>query len=221
MYFQECMPPQQISPSAASRSAWSLATLAASLKVLAMRLGVALRVFLPVRDPAGGINADDAVRAHAEIAQFPRDAAGFAHLLDKFLPLLLAAHGRAAAGWRPNRRNDRADDKAFGADFVREPFQIVIAGINAYMRVEQEQVHAVKLHAVHLRFGGEIEHRVEINGWFRAGAAFADEAGPHGVMKFWKSIFTHRLTFRIKRWLANINAAKRRRRQALLGIFRK
>ena len=50
------------------------------------------------------------------------------------------------------------------------------------VRIEEEQIDAVELHAVHLGGGGQIEHRVEIDRRLGVRAALADQAGPHGVV---------------------------------------
>src|SRR5262245_43078975 len=52
------------------------------------------------------------------------------------------------------------------------------------MRVEEENIHAIELDAVHLGFGGEVKHRVEVNARLGARTAFADQSGPHGVVQF-------------------------------------
>ena len=51
------------------------------------------------------------------------------------------------------------------------------------MRVEKENVHAVEPDAIHLGSGAQIEHGPEADKGFGAGAAFADETGPHGVVQ--------------------------------------
>jgi len=50
------------------------------------------------------------------------------------------------------------------------------------VRIVEKQIDAVEFHAAHIGLGREVEHRVEIDERFRAGAALADEAGPHGVV---------------------------------------
>jgi hypothetical protein len=57
------------------------------------------------------------------------------------------------------------------------------------VRIVEEQIDAVELHAADLGLGGEVEHGVEVDEGFRAGAALADEAGPHGVVQFGEVIF--------------------------------
>ena len=53
------------------------------------------------------------------------------------------------------------------------------------VREEEEIVDALEFLAVDVRGGGEIEHVLEADGRLLAGAvAFADEAGPHGVVQF-------------------------------------
>ena len=51
------------------------------------------------------------------------------------------------------------------------------------MRLEEEQVEAVELHAVDFGGGGQVEHRVQIDRRLAA-VALADHARPGGVVKF-------------------------------------
>src|SRR5688572_3516953 len=148
-------------------------------------LRVALRVLRPITHAAGRIDPDDPVRAHAEFAQLARDAAGLEHLAHEILPLLRAAHGRAAAGGLPHGRNDRADDEAETGNLVSQALQIIIANIDADMWVEEKEVHAIELHTVHRGVGGEKQHGIQINTWLSAGTALADQPRPHCVVKFW------------------------------------
>src|SRR5688572_11357997 len=76
--------------------------------------GVADRVLLPVGHTAGGVDANAAARADADLAHLPADPAGLLHLIDEALALLGRSHGRAAAGARPDRRHERADLQAIG-----------------------------------------------------------------------------------------------------------
>ena len=49
--------------------------------------------------------------------------------------------------------------------------------------IEEEDVDAVEFDAVDAGLGGQVEHGVEVDRRLGAGAALADEAGPHGVVK--------------------------------------
>ena len=107
--------------------------------------------------------------------------AGLPHLRQEVLPFLFVPHGRAAAGRRPHRRDERADDEMLRADLVGEPFQIVVGRVDADVRVEEKQIDAVELDAVHFGRRRHVEHRVEVDR--RLGIrALADQPGPHGVM---------------------------------------
>ncbi len=112
-----------------------------------------------------------------------RDAAGFENLGDELPPLFLGAHGGAAVGRPPNRRDHRADDESPGADFIRQGLDLVVGGVDVDVRLEEEQVHAIELHAIDGGLGGQGEHRVQIDGRLGIGT-FADEAGPHGIVQF-------------------------------------
>ena len=74
--------------------------------------------------------------------------------------------------------------KPFDRTLSARRLSAVVVHLDVDVRVEQEQVHAVELDAIHLGLGRQVEHRVEVNARFSAGAAFADEAGPHGVVEF-------------------------------------
>ena len=52
------------------------------------------------------------------------------------------------------------------------------------MRVEEEQVHAIEFNSIDLGASGQVEHGIEVNAGFGAGAAFADEARPHCIVEF-------------------------------------
>ena len=100
----------------------------------------------------------------------------------------IVAHRRAAAGRRPDRRDDRADDQPAR----REPFsasssKLLVGRVDADVRIEQKQIDAVEPLAIDLGRGREVEHRVELNRRLAA-LAFADDAGPGGVVKFGKVV---------------------------------
>ena len=72
------------------------------------------------------------------------------------------------------------------SELCRRAFDAIVVDIDADVRVEQKQIDAIELDAIDFRFGGEVEHGIEVDARFRAGAAFADEAGPHGIVEFGK-----------------------------------
>src|SRR5881394_1240018 len=111
-------------------------------------LRVALRVFGPITHTGRGIDADDAVRTNAKLAQLACDATGLEHLAYEILPIVRAAHCRTAAGGLPYGCHDRAHDKTQAADFLGELFQVVVADVNTDVWVVKEQVHAIKFDAV-------------------------------------------------------------------------
>ena len=61
---------------------------------------------------------------------------------------------------------------------------VVVRGIGIGVRVEEEEIHAVELAAVHLGGGGEFEHVFERDRRMVGAGFLADETGPHGVVKF-------------------------------------
>ena len=60
--------------------------------------------------------------------------------------------------------------------------------VDVDVRGEQEQVDAVELDAVDLGRGGQVEHRVEVDGRLGLGLPLADHAGPGGVVQFRVSV---------------------------------
>src|SRR5262245_54642137 len=73
---------------------------------------VAFGILRPVRGARRRIDADDAVLADAEVAQFPADVTRLPDLGDEVPAVLIAAHCRSAAGRRPDGRHERTDDES-------------------------------------------------------------------------------------------------------------
>ena len=145
-------------------------------------LCVAFRILRPITHATRRIDADDAIRTHAELAQLARDAAGLEHLTDEIFAFLGAAHGRTAAGRLPDRGNDRAYDEAKRTDLFAKAFQIIVADIDADMRVVKKQVHPIEFHAIDGCIRSQQQHGVQVDARFGAGAAFAHQTRPHRVM---------------------------------------
>ena len=83
--FQLCMPPQQISPSAASRSPNSSATSHACRNVVRDLLLIAGRIRRPVARARRRVDPDDAVFADAEVVELLRDRQALRTCVTKFL----------------------------------------------------------------------------------------------------------------------------------------
>ena len=49
--------------------------------------------------------------------------------------------------------------------------------IDADVRIEEEHIHAVELHAVDFGLGGQVEHRVEVDARFGAGLPLPTRPG--------------------------------------------
>jgi hypothetical protein len=96
--------------------------------------GPALRVLVPGIHASGGIDADAAGRADADLAHLPADLAGLSHLRQELLAVLLRAHGRAAARAAPDRRYEGAYLQAVAGDVVGHPLHRVLVGIDVEMR---------------------------------------------------------------------------------------
>src|SRR5262249_13336030 len=109
--------------------------------------------------------------------------AGLFDLLAKLPALSLAPHGRATAGWPPDRRRNRSYNKAVRRDLVRQPLEVVIRGVDADVRVVQKQVDSVEPDAVDRCRRGQFQHRVEVDEWFGAGRAFSDDPRPDRVVQ--------------------------------------
>ncbi len=109
---QLCMPPQQISPSAASRSPCVLGDVAGLAERLGDPLAVGLRgpsTSRPRRRPSRSAPRRRAERPARAAAGRCGSPCGPGR--ETVLRSCLAAHRRAAAGRRPDRRDDRADDQ--------------------------------------------------------------------------------------------------------------
>ena len=119
-------------------------------------------------------------------------AHAFLHLREKALAFLVAAHGRASAGRRPHRRDERSDDEAARADAIGKPLQRLAIGVDVDVRVEQEQVDALEADAVDVGGRRQVEHRVEIDRRLRVGP-LADEPRPHRVVQCGFRMCSHKL----------------------------
>ena len=126
MCFHPCIPPQQISPSAASRSPYPSATVHASRNVSAMRF-----VF------AAGFSAQDAGPTAESMRTTPylrtprsRSFLPMAQALRTWVrkasAFLLGSHGGPAAERRPHRRDQRAGYEVVRSQFFRESLEIVV-----------------------------------------------------------------------------------------------
>ena len=154
---QLCMPPQQISPSAASRSPWSSAILQASRKVSAIRFWLPAGSSSHAVHAAGRVDPHDAVGPDAQLAQLLGDAAALARPGVEEL-----AGGRPASPMAeppPVGGHTGATtvpiSKLARAGLVGQLLQFVVVGVDADVRVEEEQVEAVEPHAVDLGVGGQ------------------------------------------------------------------
>ena len=92
------------------------------------------------------------------------DAAALLHLGQELFAFPAVAHRRAAAGRRPDRRHHRADLQVPRPDLVGQPPQFAVVGVDADVRIEEEQIEAVEPHAIDFGRGRQIEHRIQIDG---------------------------------------------------------
>src|SRR5690349_8749799 len=85
-------------------------------KCIGNTLRIICRILGPLRRACRRIDADYAVRPDPEFAQLTSNAAGFADLIHKSLPLFAISHCRPAACRAPNGRNYRADNQRLRCD---------------------------------------------------------------------------------------------------------
>ena len=179
---QECMPAQQISPSAARRSPCSRAILPASLNVSA------ILAWLPEGSPA---QSPGPVAESIRTTPFGRTPSSRS-VRAMWQPLWTCLRnclrpspssiaepppvgGQTGATTVPMVR---PRERTLSARILRSSRR----GVDVDVRCEQEEVHAVELHAVDLGRGGQVEHRVE--GDRRLGPfALADHSGPGRVVQ--------------------------------------
>jgi hypothetical protein len=111
------------------------------------------------------------------------DAAGHLDRAEEFLLLGVVSHGGITDGASPHWGDQGADGKAFARDEVGDLLQFVVSRLGIGVRQEEEIVDALEFLAVDVGGGRQIEHVLEADGRLLAfTGAFADEAGPHGVM---------------------------------------
>ena len=159
--------------------------LAALAEGLGDELGVALGVFVPGGHRRGRIDANHTVRTHAEVAQLLTNAAGLAHRGHPIGALRGIAHGRAI---EPHRSHHRAHHEPARLNLLGELLDAVVGDVDVDVRVVQEQVHAIELHAVDLGLGGVVEHLVEIDRRLGALPALAHQTRPHRIVQLRKIV---------------------------------
>ena len=163
--FQLCMPPQQISPSAARRSPYSSATSHASPERVGDRLLVARRDRPPSRSgspaesmrttPYGRMPSSRSVLAMRQRLAHLRDEVACARRRSPIAEPPPVG-GQTGATTEPTTRLRDADLSA-------SRFRSFVGRVDADVRIEEKQVDAVELHAVDVGGGGQIEHRVEVD----------------------------------------------------------
>ena len=183
------MPPQQISPSAASRSPNAFGDVARLAERLARSSSCCRAGPWPTR--RGSRRNRSGRRRTCECPSsrsvLPISQA-FRTCVTNCWRSVGVAHRRAAAGRRPHRRDQRADRPGRRARMrSARRFSSSSVAVDADVRIEQKQIDAVELDAVHRCVGGEIEHRVEIDR--RLGVrSLADQPRPHRVVEGGKPV---------------------------------
>ena len=112
----------------------------------------------------------------------------------KFCRSSSLAHRRAAAGRRPDRRDERADDEIL-ARAILSASRFRSSSVASMLTCGSNRNRSTpsNFDAVDLGRGRQVEHRVEIDRRLGSPVALADEAGPHGVVKC--GIFVHAVSF--------------------------
>ena len=182
----ECMPPQQISPSAASRSPWSRRSSPASLEGLGDRLGVAVGVVRPVVDAGRpsrcGRRRTAGRRARGACWRCGRPCAT---CVEELLALLrrCPSPSRRRSAARPGRRPSRSPGPR-AATLSARRFELVVARRRCRRAgrtrkrstpsnlTPSTSAAAVRSSIVSRSIGGS------------ESAPLADHARPHGVVQF-------------------------------------
>ena len=94
-------------------------------------------------------------------------------------------------------------DKALAKSYIGKHLLVGITYLDYNDNfIEQKQVHAIKPDSIYFGASGQIEHRVKIYARLGARAAFADQARPHGIVKFGKVAVTvlhaHKVTLLVR-----------------------
>src|SRR5215831_15827835 len=98
--------------------------------------GIPDRILRPFHWTARRIDADDSVWPNTDVPQLSSDGTRFANLSQKVLTLLSRTHGGTAIRRRPYWSHQRSDHKLSFRDTICEPFEFVVIGIDAYVRIE-------------------------------------------------------------------------------------
>ena len=101
---------------------------------------------------------------------------------EEALSLGVVAHRRTAAGWRPHGSNEGTDHEVPRSNAIGQSLQVVIARIDADVRLGQEKVDTLEPDPINQGLRRQIKHRVELDRRLGAGA-LAHEPWPHGVVE--------------------------------------
>ena len=84
--------------------------------------------------------------------------------------------------------------KPLAANLIRELFDAVIVDIDAGMRIEKEDINAIESNAIDFGFGGQVEHRVEVDAGSAPGLPLPTRPGHMALCSFGKvalAVFAH------------------------------
>ncbi len=184
---QLCMPPQQISPSAASRSPKSSAMSQASRNVSAI---VACSRLDSWPTPQGSLpNRYESLRTDGRPSsrKLAADHASFAHLCEKASALLFRRPSPSRRRWeatlaQPGTR--RPDSR--GEYLSAKPLQIIVGGIDIHMR-QRTGTNRRRRNGFRPPLQPRSDPASCPDRWRFGAVALADQTRPHRVVKRWTS----------------------------------
>ena len=84
----------------------------------------------------------------------------------------------------PDRRHQGTDHKAVARDVIDQTLDVIWRAVDRKMRIGEPKIDALELLAIELGVGRELEQRSSEMIGSVSPRALADDAGPHGVVKF-------------------------------------
>ena len=192
----ECMPPQQISPSAASRSPWSFGDLRRPRGRSRRSSSGSLRDPWPSRSrPRGRVDADDAVGPHAQLAELAwRCGSALRTCSTNFLrssssPMAEPPPVGGQTGATTEPIDEALRDVTLSASFLRS------SSVASMLTCGSKRKRSTPSNLTPLTSAAAVRSSIVSRSMQRLGAraALADEAGPDGVVKFGVVVLRHGL----------------------------
>ena len=117
----------------------------------------------PVAGTRRRVDPNHAIAPNPELPKLSADVARLAHLVRNCCAPPRCPWPSSAAGGRPHRRDQRADEENRLAILSRRRFRSSVDGIDAGVRIEQKEIDAVETGAVDFGGCGQVQHRIEID----------------------------------------------------------